>query len=115
MGVLDELLNRFFSARRAWQVAQLAERVAQEQRPRVWRLLCGRAGTLGSHAEARGYMRCRARHALQRGLRRLGGTTEHSVPLQQRIIDRALELISGHFAESMPQPVQVLADHRRAA
>ena len=115
MGVLEELLNRFLPARRDQQVAELAERLAREQQPRVWRLLAARAGTLGSEAEARGYIRCRARRVLRRGLRRLGESAQLPANLQRSVIDRALELTFGRFAGSMMQPVAVSREHRRAA
>ncbi len=111
-----KVLDWIFPARRDAQVLELAERISQDQHDRIWQQLAVRAGLLGSVSEARGYIRCRALQILRAGLQGVVDPNAKLTPeLQDRVVERAVELIVGQFAGPMVNAAPALVSSRRAA
>jgi len=110
------LLDWIFPARRHPRVLEIARQVAEDQHERVWQRLAKRAGSLGSVPEARGYIRCRAVGILRSGLHCIVGPAADLTPdMRDRIVEVAVELVTGTFVGPMVNAAPVLASNRRAA
>lgn len=112
MGVLG-WISGLFTAR--LDKTQLALRVVAESRPLVHQRVAPRAGSCASLAEARGYVRARARSIVRS---RLAGVTVRcgrlSAEQQREILERALSLMEEQLARLLVRPAATAA-RRRAA
>ncbi len=85
MSILDWILP----ARRDAEVTQWATQLVERQHHYVWARLSERAGTLASLAEARGYIRSRARVEIRDGLRAMVSSLPLASELHDPVLRRA--------------------------
>ena len=88
-----QLFGWFTSQRAKTRLSSLAQIIAEQCRESVWRQVVARAGSLHSAAEARGYVRSRARSAVRRKTRLITLRRPLPQPVEAFLWQTALDLL----------------------
>jgi len=110
------LFDMFRRGRHDSSVHEQARQLVVQTSECVLRLLAGRAGTLHSLPEARGYIRSRVSRTLRESLPRTFNRPELAgAEVPELILERALEIVIEDCARNMVRPPEVPVASRRAA